>query len=43
MILLMVAGNLWGIVGMILIVPVHAILRVVVQFAAELFILTKSK
>ncbi len=43
MILLMVAGNLWGIVGMILIVPVYAILRVVVQFAAELFILTKSK
>ncbi|MCT8388866.1 AI-2E family transporter [Leuconostoc holzapfelii] len=43
MILLMVAGNLWGIVGMILIVPVYAILRVIIKFVVELFVLTKSK
>ncbi|MFZ2591437.1 MAG: AI-2E family transporter, partial [Leuconostoc citreum] len=41
--LLMVAGNLWGIVGMILIVPVYAVLRVIVKFGFELFSLTKSK
>lgn len=43
MILLMVAGNLWGIVGMIVIVPVYAVLRVVIAFIFELISLTKSK
>ncbi|MBZ6008853.1 AI-2E family transporter [Leuconostoc gelidum subsp. aenigmaticum] len=43
MLLLMVAGNLWGIVGMIVIVPVYAVLRVIISFVLELFALTKSK
>ncbi|QBR48420.1 AI-2E family transporter [Leuconostoc kimchii] len=43
MILLMVAGNLWGIVGMILVVPVYAVFRVIIKFVFELISLTKSK
>ncbi len=42
MILLMVAGNLWGIIGMILIVPVYAVLRTILEFSIELFSLTKK-
>lgn len=43
MLLLMVAGNLWGIVGMILIIPVYAVLRVIVKFGIELFSLTRAE
>ncbi|MEX0380062.1 AI-2E family transporter [Leuconostoc sp. MS02] len=43
MLLLMVAGNLWGIVGMIVIVPVYAVLRVIISFVLELVALTKNK
>ncbi|MBU7456470.1 AI-2E family transporter [Leuconostoc fallax] len=42
MILLMVAGNLWGIVGMILIVPVYAVIREIVKYALKLHQLTKN-
>ncbi|ABJ62935.1 AI-2E family transporter [Leuconostoc mesenteroides] len=42
MILLMVAGNLWGIFGMILIVPMYAVARTVVKFAIEMRQLTKE-
>ncbi|MGO1337403.1 MAG: AI-2E family transporter, partial [Leuconostoc fallax] len=42
MILLMVAGNLWGIVGMILIVPVYAVIREIVKYILKLHQLTKN-
>ncbi|MFT9415977.1 AI-2E family transporter [Leuconostoc falkenbergense] len=43
MILLMVAGNLKGIVGMILVVPVYAVLRTVIKFGTQMRELTKNK
>ncbi|GMA70115.1 AI-2E family transporter [Leuconostoc litchii] len=43
MILLMVAGNLWGIVGMILIIPTYAVARTVIKFAVEMRALTRDQ